>query len=202
MLKKLFTALFGGQPAAATEVTPTEYAGYLIYPEPMAEGASIGWQAASPRSWTACCRPIASSAPICLPIPPTRSASWCRRHTSSSTRWGSHVRAPQTYRQHRLMMSAALDELRQALARTGERRLIWLEGDEADCIARAEALLSGASYWLGTARANTTRNRRPRRCSGSVRSATRLCLILSAVFTPTHSGRWRAPCGQAVCCCC
>ena len=110
--------------------------------------------------------------------------------------------SPQTYRQHRLMMSAALDELRQALARTGERRLIWLEGDEADCIARAEALLSGASYWLGTARANTTRNRRPRRCSGSVRSATRLCLILSAVFTPTHSGRWRAPCGQAVCCCC
>ncbi|HHO0882442.1 HlyU family transcriptional regulator [Aeromonas hydrophila] len=38
MLKKLFTALFGGQPAAAAEVTPTEYAGYLIYPEPMAEG--------------------------------------------------------------------------------------------------------------------------------------------------------------------
>jgi len=47
------------------------------------------------------------------------------------------------------MMPAALDELRQALARTGERRLIWLEGDEADCIARAEALLSGARYWLG-----------------------------------------------------
>ncbi|HAU4912824.1 TPA: tRNA(Met) cytidine acetyltransferase, partial [Aeromonas hydrophila] len=47
------------------------------------------------------------------------------------------------------MMPAALDELRQALARTGERRLIWLEGDEADCIARAEALLSGVSYWLG-----------------------------------------------------
>ncbi|WP_336291140.1 HlyU family transcriptional regulator [Aeromonas dhakensis] len=38
MLKKLFTALFGGQPAAVAEVTPTEYAGYLIYPEPMAEG--------------------------------------------------------------------------------------------------------------------------------------------------------------------
>ncbi|MGL6523498.1 tRNA(Met) cytidine acetyltransferase TmcA domain-containing protein, partial [Aeromonas dhakensis] len=47
------------------------------------------------------------------------------------------------------MMPAALDELRQALARAGERRLIWLEGDEADCIARAEALLSGVSYWLG-----------------------------------------------------
>ena len=38
MLKKLFTALFGGQPAAVAEVTPTEYAGYLIYPEPMAAG--------------------------------------------------------------------------------------------------------------------------------------------------------------------
>ena len=38
MLKKLFTALFGGQPAVVAEVTPTEYAGYLIYPEPMAEG--------------------------------------------------------------------------------------------------------------------------------------------------------------------
>lgn len=38
MLKKLFTALFGGQPAQAVDITPTEYAGYLIYPEPMAEG--------------------------------------------------------------------------------------------------------------------------------------------------------------------
>lgn len=38
MLKKLFTALFGGQPAQAVDVTPTEYAGYLIYPEPMTEG--------------------------------------------------------------------------------------------------------------------------------------------------------------------
>lgn len=38
MLKKLFTALFGDQPAPVAEVTPTEYAGYLIYPEPMAEG--------------------------------------------------------------------------------------------------------------------------------------------------------------------
>jgi len=38
MLKKLFTALFGGQPPRAVDVTPSEYAGYLIYPEPMAEG--------------------------------------------------------------------------------------------------------------------------------------------------------------------
>lgn len=38
MLKKLFGALFGGQSPQAAEVTPTEYAGYLIYPEPMAEG--------------------------------------------------------------------------------------------------------------------------------------------------------------------
>ncbi|MGY3877915.1 HlyU family transcriptional regulator [Aeromonas enteropelogenes] len=38
MLKKLFGALFGNQSPQAAEVTPTEYAGYLIYPEPMAEG--------------------------------------------------------------------------------------------------------------------------------------------------------------------
>lgn len=38
MLKKLFTALFASKPAPVVEVTPTEYAGYLIYPEPMAEG--------------------------------------------------------------------------------------------------------------------------------------------------------------------
>lgn len=38
MLKKLFSALFNSQPAPAVDVTPTEYAGYLIYPEPMAEG--------------------------------------------------------------------------------------------------------------------------------------------------------------------
>jgi hypothetical protein len=38
MLKKLFSALFKGQPTQAVEVSPTEYAGYLIYPEPMAEG--------------------------------------------------------------------------------------------------------------------------------------------------------------------
>lgn len=38
MLKKLFGALFGSQSPQAAEVTPTEYTGYLIYPEPMAEG--------------------------------------------------------------------------------------------------------------------------------------------------------------------
>lgn len=38
MLKKLFSTLFQGQPTPVVEVTPTEYAGYLIYPEPMAEG--------------------------------------------------------------------------------------------------------------------------------------------------------------------
>lgn len=38
MLKKLFNALFKEQSAQIVDVTPTEYAGYLIYPEPMAEG--------------------------------------------------------------------------------------------------------------------------------------------------------------------
>ena len=38
MLKTLFSALFKGQAAQIAAVTPTEYAGYLIYPEPMAEG--------------------------------------------------------------------------------------------------------------------------------------------------------------------
>ncbi|MEN9531106.1 MAG: hypothetical protein RIQ83_330, partial [Pseudomonadota bacterium] len=38
MLKKLFTALFASKSTPVVEVTPTEYAGYLIYPEPMAEG--------------------------------------------------------------------------------------------------------------------------------------------------------------------
>jgi len=41
MLKKLFSALFKGQPAQIADVTPTEYAGYLIYPEPMAEGCQF-----------------------------------------------------------------------------------------------------------------------------------------------------------------
>ncbi len=38
MLKKLFSTLFKNQATPAVEVVPTEYAGYLIYPEPMAEG--------------------------------------------------------------------------------------------------------------------------------------------------------------------
>lgn len=39
--------------------------------------------------------------------------------------------------------------MRQCLARTGERRLIWLEGEQTDCIARADALLGEAVFWLG-----------------------------------------------------
>ncbi|MGL5037105.1 MAG: HlyU family transcriptional regulator [Aeromonas sp.] len=38
MLKKLFNSLFGGEVTAVAAVTPIEYAGYLIYPEPLAEG--------------------------------------------------------------------------------------------------------------------------------------------------------------------
>ena len=47
------------------------------------------------------------------------------------------------------MIPSEVDLLRQALARTGERRLIWLEGIEADCITRAEPLLGEAVFWLG-----------------------------------------------------
>lgn len=47
------------------------------------------------------------------------------------------------------MTPASAQALRQALARVGERRLIWLEGEEADCIARAEPLLGEAVFWLG-----------------------------------------------------
>lgn len=47
------------------------------------------------------------------------------------------------------MTPSEADALRQCLARTGERRLIWLEGEEADCIARADALLGEAVFWLG-----------------------------------------------------
>ena len=47
------------------------------------------------------------------------------------------------------MIPSEVDLLRQALARTGERRLIWLEGLEADCITRAEPLLGEAVFWLG-----------------------------------------------------
>ena len=38
MFKKLFNALFKGEIAQSPEVEPIEYMGYLIYPEPMAEG--------------------------------------------------------------------------------------------------------------------------------------------------------------------
>lgn len=78
MLKKLFNALFKEQPAQIVDVTPTEYAGYLIYPEPMAEGGSSGLQDASPRMWMAPCKLTASSAPICSPTQPTPSVSWCK----------------------------------------------------------------------------------------------------------------------------
>ncbi|MGY3944634.1 tRNA(Met) cytidine acetyltransferase TmcA [Aeromonas tecta] len=44
--------------------------------------------------------------------------------------------------------------LRQALAHAGERRLIWLEGEEADCISRAIPLLGEAVFWLGEGPAN------------------------------------------------
>ncbi|QXC35410.1 tRNA(Met) cytidine acetyltransferase TmcA [Aeromonas sp. FDAARGOS 1407] len=47
------------------------------------------------------------------------------------------------------MTPSEADALRQCLARTGERRLIWLEGEQADCIARADALLGEAVFWLG-----------------------------------------------------
>lgn len=38
MLKKLFGALLGAADTPKETVTPTEYQGYLIYPEPMPEG--------------------------------------------------------------------------------------------------------------------------------------------------------------------
>lgn len=47
------------------------------------------------------------------------------------------------------MTPSEVGALRQCLARTGERRLIWLEGEEADCIARADALLGETVFWLG-----------------------------------------------------
>ena len=46
------------------------------------------------------------------------------------------------------MIPAEVDLLRQALARTGERRLIWLEGHEADCITRTEPLAEGGQFRL------------------------------------------------------
>lgn len=47
------------------------------------------------------------------------------------------------------MIPAEVDLLRQGLAHAGERRLIWLEGLEADCITRAEPLLGEVVFWLG-----------------------------------------------------
>ena len=47
------------------------------------------------------------------------------------------------------MNPSEVNDLRKALARAGERRLIWLEGEEVDCIARAQALLGEAIFWLG-----------------------------------------------------
>ncbi|MGY3903727.1 tRNA(Met) cytidine acetyltransferase TmcA [Aeromonas lusitana] len=47
------------------------------------------------------------------------------------------------------MTSMESNALRQALARVGERRLIWLEGNEADCITRALPWLGEAVFWLG-----------------------------------------------------
>ncbi|WP_421354008.1 tRNA(Met) cytidine acetyltransferase TmcA [Aeromonas veronii] len=47
------------------------------------------------------------------------------------------------------MTPPELNSLREALARAGERRLIWLEGEEADCIARAQSLLGETVFWLG-----------------------------------------------------
>ena len=45
------------------------------------------------------------------------------------------------------MMSAELLALRHAIAHAGERRLIWLEGEQDDCIVRAESLLWGADVY-------------------------------------------------------
>lgn len=39
--------------------------------------------------------------------------------------------------------------LRQQLRQSGERRLVWLEGDEPECIARTESWLWGEIFWLG-----------------------------------------------------
>lgn len=47
------------------------------------------------------------------------------------------------------MTPAESNALRRALAHAGERRLVWLEGEEADCIARTIPLLGEAIFWLG-----------------------------------------------------
>ncbi len=70
------------------------------------------------------------------------------------------------------MSPVELATLRQSLARAGERRLIWLEGEEADCIARAEPLLGEAVFWLGNGPERHGPLPAPRHCSGSARSAT------------------------------
>ncbi|WP_404972875.1 tRNA(Met) cytidine acetyltransferase TmcA [Aeromonas sp. BIGb0445] len=47
------------------------------------------------------------------------------------------------------MRSGRMTGLRQALSRVGERRLVWLEGSEAETQAAAQAWLSGDIFWLG-----------------------------------------------------
>ncbi|WP_349920869.1 tRNA(Met) cytidine acetyltransferase TmcA [Aeromonas veronii] len=47
------------------------------------------------------------------------------------------------------MSPSEVSELRRTLALCGERRLIWLEGEEADCIARTEPWLGEVVFWLG-----------------------------------------------------
>ena len=46
------------------------------------------------------------------------------------------------------MTPVEVTRLREALTRAGERRLIWLEGEEADCIVRTQSLL-GESVFHG-----------------------------------------------------
>ena len=87
MLKKLFSALFGGEPTKAPEVTPTEYAGYLIYPEAMAEGGQYRLAGRITKELDGVLQTHRSSAPICLLIRPMPSVSWCRRPTPLSIRW-------------------------------------------------------------------------------------------------------------------
>ncbi|PJG57940.1 tRNA(Met) cytidine acetyltransferase TmcA [Aeromonas cavernicola] len=49
----------------------------------------------------------------------------------------------------RLLSDEEHHALRQALASVGERRLVWLEGEEADCVARAQLLLGQTIFWVG-----------------------------------------------------
>jgi hypothetical protein len=89
------------------------------------------------------------------------------------------------------MMSAELLALRHAIAHAGERRLIWLEGEQDDCIVRAESLLWGRCSGWGRVLSVMLRSLPPRRFNGSVRSATPWYSMPSAVFTPMHSVPWR-----------